>query len=139
MSTLRTLQYIYRAILRSPRPADSAAPHRTSATMSMPRQHQPVAPKTSQVVGPNYRLTILTDGLIRYEWSEDGEFEDRASTFALKRNLPTPKFELIETEERIEIITSRFSLDYDKKAFSPSGFTVVIRADGESFELPGAM
>ncbi len=86
----------------------------------------PLAPFTSQLIGPNHRLTILTDSLVRYEWSQDGTFEDRASTFAINRSLPTPEFKKIETDTSLEIITLRFHLEFDKKPYSPSGFTVLL-------------
>lgn len=81
----------------------------------------PVANQDAIIQGPNYRFTILTDGLFRAEWSEDGKFEDRASTFVINRDFPVPKFKLIEDENELEIITDRFHLSYDKKRFSASG------------------
>ena len=44
--------------------------------------------------GDRWRVSVLADGLVRLEWSEDGAFEDRASTFALHRELPVPEFEV---------------------------------------------
>ena len=106
-------------------------------TMSTLR-FSPIAPESSQIRGDHYRLTIITDGLIRYEWSEDGEFEDRASTFAISRDQPTPTFHKMETEAGIEILTSRLHLEYDKKEFSPSGFTVLLNQKRELFRaIPG--
>ena len=81
----------------------------------------PIAHKDAIVQGPNYRFTILTDGVFRAEWSEDGEFEDRASTFVINRKLPVPKFKVIDSEQELEIVTDRFHLSYDKKRFSASG------------------
>jgi len=43
-----------------------------------------------------YRFTILTDGLFRFEYAADCIFEDRASTFAIVRKLPVPKFRVID-------------------------------------------
>ena len=40
----------------------------------------PVARPEAVVQGDRWRITVLTDGLVRLEWSEDGAFEDRAST-----------------------------------------------------------
>lgn len=94
-------------------------------------KYQPIAPDSSILLGPKYRLTILTDGLIRYEWSEDGTFEDRSSTLAINRNLPTPKYELIQRDDQIRVITDRFELEYDQKPFSPGGFNVTLREDCE--------
>ncbi|KKK11914.1 hypothetical protein AOCH_004754, partial [Aspergillus ochraceoroseus] len=50
------------------------------------------------VQGPTYRFTLLTDRLIRYEWAEHGQFEDRASTFAINQH---------------------FHMSYTKEKFSP--------------------
>jgi alpha-glucosidase (family GH31 glycosyl hydrolase) len=71
-----------------------------------------------------YRFTLLTDGLIRYEWASDGVFDDHASTFALNRQQLVPKFRVISTSENLEIITDRIHLYYDKRPFTASGFTV---------------
>ncbi|KAL1992155.1 hypothetical protein VTN49DRAFT_4187 [Thermomyces lanuginosus] len=84
----------------------------------------PVANPASIVAGPNYRFTVLTDRLLRYEWAPDGQFEDRASTFAINRSFPPPKFRVIDREEELEIITDYFHLTYDKKPFSPTGLVV---------------
>lgn len=46
---------------------------------------RPVAHPDAIVAGDKYRFTVLTDGLLRFEWAEDGRFEDRASTFAINR------------------------------------------------------
>jgi alpha-glucosidase (family GH31 glycosyl hydrolase) len=89
---------------------------------------RPKANKDAIVSGKNYRFTILTDALFRYEWAEDGQFEDRASTFAVNRDLPVPEFRVLDNgEDSLEIITSRFHLSYDKKRFSPSGLLVDVK------------
>lgn len=62
---------------------------------------KPVA-KAEAIVGGGdnqpYRITILTDGLIRFEYAADCVFEDRASTFATCRELPVPEFRVIDKE-----------------------------------------
>jgi alpha-glucosidase (family GH31 glycosyl hydrolase) len=107
---------------------------RLERTPKMHRQKfasRPVAESRATVGGDennrHFRLTVLTDGLLRYEWAADGQFEDRPSVFAVNRDLPTPGFRVKETSHAIEIITSRFHLTYDKKPFSPSGFSVVVK------------
>ncbi|KJZ74906.1 hypothetical protein HIM_05637 [Hirsutella minnesotensis 3608] len=76
-----------------------------------------------------YRLTILTDGLLRFEWAPDGEFEDRPSYFAAHRNdlvKNVPKYRVKESKEKVEIFTSRFQVTYDRNEFTPGGFFVVV-------------
>lgn len=48
----------------------------------------PVAAPGAVVTSGNARFTVLTDRLIRMEWSEDGVFEDRASLAIINRNNP---------------------------------------------------
>ncbi len=87
----------------------------------------PVANPAAVVQGDCYRLTVLTDGLLRYEWADDNHFEDRASVFAVCRDLPTPEFRVKEKCDTVEIITSRFHLTYNRKPFSPNGLSVVVK------------
>ncbi|RJE16961.1 Glycosyl hydrolases family 31, partial [Aspergillus sclerotialis] len=75
----------------------------------------PVADPQAIVSGPTYRFTILTDRLLRYEWAADGQFEDRASTFAINRQFHIPKFRVVENDDGLEIITDHFHLSYDKQ------------------------
>ncbi|AEO67265.1 glycoside hydrolase family 31 protein [Thermothielavioides terrestris NRRL 8126] len=86
----------------------------------------------------HYRFTILTDRLVRYEWSPDGGFEDRVSTFALFRWFDAPHYRVVESKDSLEIITDGFHLTYDKKRFSSAGFSVKVgndvwRYDGKSY------
>ena len=82
---------------------------------------KPQAHPDAIIQGPHYRFTILTDRLIRYEWSHDGKFEDRASTFAINREFPVPKFKVIDHGHELEIVTDYCHIEYDKKRFSTSG------------------
>ena len=60
----------------------------------------PIARPDAVVQGDRFRITVLTDGLLRLEWADDGVFEDRATTFALRRDLPVPDFRVIDGEDR---------------------------------------
>ncbi|KAK8125388.1 uncharacterized protein PG998_001147 [Apiospora kogelbergensis] len=82
--------------------------------------------------GAKYRFTLLTDGLLRYEWAPDGVFEDRPSAFAATRNSSdpgkseVPDHRIKETEDLLEIITARFHLTYNKQEFSPHGLSAIV-------------
>jgi alpha-glucosidase (family GH31 glycosyl hydrolase) len=91
--------------------------------------HTPVAHPEAIISAGKYRLSVLTDGLIRYEWAEDCRFEDRASVLAINRRLPVPEFRLKETQHNIQILTSRFHLTYDRQEFSPNGLSAVIKGN----------
>ncbi|KAI4618759.1 hypothetical protein J4E80_005363 [Alternaria sp. BMP 0032] len=90
---------------------------------------RPVAHPDAIVAGDKYRFTILTDGLLRFEWAEDGRFEDRASTFAINRKLAVPDFYVWDRGHGIEIVTKRFHVVYDKKKFSADGFKIHLKGD----------
>ncbi|WP_372593751.1 TIM-barrel domain-containing protein [Actinotalea sp.] len=93
--------------------------------MTFPRLgSRPSADPAAVVRGDHYRITVLTEGLVRLEWSPDGEFEDRASTFALNRELPVPSFQVLDAGDHLEIVTDRFRLDYDKGPFTTSGLSL---------------
>ncbi|KAK3312270.1 glycoside hydrolase family 31 protein [Apodospora peruviana] len=79
--------------------------------------------------GSKYRFSILGDKLLRYEWSEDGAFEDRASTFAIFRNFDAPDFKVVDTANSLEISNDFFHLLYDKKEFSSPGLSVKVGDD----------
>lgn len=90
---------------------------------------RPVAHSDAIVAGDKYRFSILTDGLLRFEWSEDGKFEDRASTFAVNRQLAVPDFYVWDRGHGIEIVTKRFHVIYDKKKFSAEGLKITLKGD----------
>ena len=82
--------------------------------------------------GCKYRFTVLDDGLLRYEWAPNGEFEDRASTFAVHRKQPVPAFRVVDQFDRLEIFTDRMHVTHNKSGFNRSGLTVyVTRKDSQ--------
>lgn len=99
--------------------------------MSRPARYNfkthPVAHPSAIVAGDNYRFTVLTDGLLRFEWADDGKFEDRASTFAINRHLAVPDFYVWDRGDVLEIVTKRFHVVYNKKSFSAEGFVIHLK------------
>ena len=57
----------------------------------------------SVVKGAFYRFTVLTPYLIRMEYSETAEFEDRATQSVLNRDFPVPEYKVIENEEELSV------------------------------------
>ena len=56
--------------------------------------------------GEKYRITILTERLVRFEYNENGSFEDRPTEFVKNRKFPKPNFEKNEDDKRIYITTN---------------------------------
>ncbi|MEP6560725.1 MAG: TIM-barrel domain-containing protein, partial [Nakamurella sp.] len=94
---------------------------------------RPIAHPAAVVQGDRFRITVLSAGLIRLEYSADGVFEDRASAFALFRDLPVPDFRVTENEHALEILTDRVRLIYDRAPFTASGLSIQIRGNISSY------
>lgn len=90
---------------------------------------RPVALAANMVVGGNYRITMLTEGLVRLEYSEDGIFEDRATQMAFFRDFPEVDYRVLKTEDGIEIHTSRIHLMYNEKDFSAHGLSILVKGN----------
>lgn len=73
-----------------------------------------ISNKSNIVQGEKYRFTILTPRLVRMEYSETGEFEDRLTTLVINRKTDKVDFKLKEDKKYIEITTSYFRLTYQK-------------------------
>ncbi len=65
-------------------------------------------------IGPKYRIEVLTERLIRLEYSEQGKFVDSASALVINRNFERPLFEVKEDQIFIYINTKYINLKYMK-------------------------
>ena len=65
--------------------------------------------------GKKYRITILTERLVRLEYSENGAFNDRLTEVVLNRNFKKPQFDVQETNSTLAITTRYFKLSYLKE------------------------
>lgn len=68
----------------------------------------------SIIQGKKFRITILTERLIRLEYNEDGIFEDRPTKLVWNRNFDVPEFQLKDDEKYLELSTKYFKLFYIK-------------------------
>lgn len=72
------------------------------------------------VTWEEYRFTVLTESMIRLEYSPDKSFEDGPTKVVINRCFSKVDFELKETDESLEIITSKVRLHFQKEK---GGFT----------------
>jgi len=75
-------------------------------------QENPIANPKAIVTSGNMRFTVLTPEMIRIEWSDTKEFEDRASFIAVNRNLPVPNYTTQTTDGYLFIKTEKVELKY---------------------------
>ena len=77
-----------------------------------PEKNDPLADPAAVVVCGNARFTVLTDRLIRMEWSEDGKFEDHATLAVINRKLPVPSFKKSVSKNAVTLRTDALTLKY---------------------------
>lgn len=87
---------------------------------------RPMAAKESMIQGKNYRITVLTESLLRLEYSREGVFEDRATQTVLNRDFPVPAFKVSETAEELKLFTSALEMTYNKREFAPNGLFIKV-------------
>ena len=68
------------------------------------------------LMGQKFRIQVLTERLIRFEYSEAGKFIDAASARVIKRNFEVPKFTIKEDEVFYYIETKYVTIKYQKNA-----------------------
>ena len=93
---------------------------------------KPIAKSKAIVVAPNVRFTVLTDRLIRIEYSAENRFEDRASQVFWYREQPLPRFEKRVTDKKIEIETNALHLIYKigRNGFTPRNLSIKLKGNG---------
>ncbi len=71
--------------------------------------------EASVMKGNKYRITILTNSLIRFEYNEKGIFNDLPTEQVLYRNFDKPDFSCREDEKYLEITTKYVKILYNKE------------------------
>lgn len=80
-----------------------------------------ISKKENILIGKNYRITILTDRLVRLEYSLNGVFEDRASQNVIFRNFDRVNYVVNESDTLLQLSTKYFTLAYVKNKVFGSG------------------
>ncbi len=73
------------------------------------------ANEKSIIQGQKYRITILSETLIRLEYNKNGVFNDDPTALVLNRNFKKPEFEVRQSTHNLEVITKNFTLTYLKE------------------------
>ena len=98
--------------------------------------YNPVANPDAIVISGDARFTVLTPGVIRMEWAEDGKFEDHASLAFVNRSLPVPKIKTKTRKGWLQISTSEFTLYYkvDGGKFDAQNLHIKFKLEGKKKE-----
>ena len=70
--------------------------------------------KKAVVQGTNYRISIITERVVRLEFSPNGQFNDRPTQLVRRRSVGLPDFFVRQDENIVEISTKYFALSYVK-------------------------
>ena len=65
--------------------------------------------------GNKYRISIISNSLIRFEYSETGSFNDYPTFFATNRSFGTPRVSVEEDNQTLIIRSEKFILEYRKE------------------------
>ncbi len=95
---------------------------------------RPLAAPENVIQGDRYRITVLDPGLLRLEYAESGEFEDRPSQTVVDRAFEPARFELTESDAGLELHTERLQLVYDKRPFSTEGLSVAAKGGVSNYD-----
>ncbi len=79
-------------------------------------QSQAISKEAAVFKGSKYRITILSDILIRIEYNSQGRFEDRPTEFAWNRNFEVPLMQVNQDDKFLSVSTKYFRLEYVKEA-----------------------
>ena len=88
--------------------------------------------------GEKYRITLLTERLVRLEYSQTGTFFDDLTEQVINRNFEIPKFTVHQDDKFLEITTSYFRLHYQKeKSFDGLNIEIILlKENGEAAPNP---
>lgn len=80
------------------------------------------------ISGENWRIGIITNSLVRFEWSDSGVFEDNATQIVVNRNFNDDvTVQISERDGLLVIDTGELYITYDRKPFSKEGLSVVVK------------
>ena len=80
------------------------------------------------VSGEHWRIGLITDSLVRFEWSDSGVFENRPTQTVLNRDFGSPvERRVTERDGRVIIDTAALTIVYDQQPFSKEGLSVVVK------------
>ncbi len=93
----------------------------------------PVAHPAAVVISGKVRFTVLTARLLRLEYSETGQFEDRGSFAFPNRHAAPPAFKTLENEGALTIDTGGLLLTYSPGPgeFTAANLSITFRLNGQ--------
>ena len=89
---------------------------------------QPFTNSKGVISGNCWRIGVLSDSLLRLEWSDTGEFNDDATLMAVNRDFGTPpEYSTSIADGLLTVETTALRLTYDMRPFSKEGLSIVVK------------
>lgn len=79
--------------------------------------------------GEFYRISVLTDKLVRLEYSRTGNFEDRTTQLIYNRDFGQISLDYIETSNVLDIMTDYFHLHFNKGEFNAENLFIELKGN----------
>jgi alpha-glucosidase len=97
---------------------------------------QPLADPRAVVTSGAARFTVLTPQLLRLEWAENAQFENRASLVFIHRRLPVPEFQARRENGWLILRTQKLALRYREKSgeFRSDNLSIALELNGKPVE-----
>ncbi len=103
-------------------------------TTSFPIQFDPIPHPAAVAIIGNARFTVLTERLLRLEYSPHGRFEDRPSQAFWYRRQPVPNYETWQENGRFHLTTPHLHLNYRPDTpLSADSLTITLRQNGATW------
>ena len=77
--------------------------------------------------GDGFRVTVLTERLLRLEYDARERFRDDATQAVIDREFPLPEFTVRRERGWLTVETEAVRLEYDQRPFTPEGLSVTLK------------
>lgn len=94
---------------------------------------RPLMNPQSVIEGSGWRIGLLTDSLVRFEWSQTGKFEDKPTQIILNRNFDPVPFTHTVQDGIHTIETEKLRISFDGKKYSRQGLSVFVKGVNTQF------
>ncbi len=71
--------------------------------------------KKAIIQGNTFRISVISERIVRLEYSAEGKFNDRPTQLVRKRNIGLPDFSVRQDNNILEVLTKYFILNYVKE------------------------
>ena len=89
--------------------------------------------RMTAITGKTYRISFLTDRLVRLEYQKEGFFEDQGTTFARNRDFPDVEVSRRQGPGGIELDTACLHVVYDGGPFSANGLSITLKGGSRGY------